>query len=74
MQAITNCDVVEESLPMLLSKPVTKKAGIFIDFKEDLVSVFGEKQNLVATQSGQYAVALNKEQNILTRAEKLRKI
>ena len=58
-------DVVKTTVPLLLSKDAMKKAGTKIDFVNDQVTMFGEKQMVKLTQSGHYAVALNETSNIL---------
>lgn len=51
-------DVVNEDIPLLLSKETMKKAGTEIDFKNDSVTMLGEKQNLIITSAGHYAIPL----------------
>ena len=55
-------DVVNEEIPLLLSKDTMKKADTEIDFKNDSVKMLGQKQNLIITTAGHYAIPLgNKE-------------
>ena len=46
-----------------------KMAGTKIDFVQDSVSMFGEKQNIKVTKSGHYAVPLNESTRILADVE-----
>ena len=52
-------DVVDVEIPMLLSKESLKMAGAVLDFNHDTAIMFGEKQTLIATESGHYAIPLN---------------
>ena len=58
-------DIVEADIPLLLSKEALKKAGTILDFNNDTALMFGEKQTLIATESGHYAIPLSitKEQD-----------
>ena len=58
-------DVVETSIPLLLSKDAMKTAKTEINFEKDEVSMFGQKQDLKTTRSGHYAVHLNDSDKIL---------
>ena len=58
-------DVVNTTVPLLLSKEAMKKAGTEINFVNDEVVMFGEKQVVQITQSGHYAIPLNDSRNIL---------
>ena len=62
---LISTDVVETSVPLLLSKHAMKKAGTSIDFVKDEVTMFGEKQRVHLTKSGHYAIPLNKSKLIL---------
>ena len=62
-------DVVETSVPLLLSKEALKKANSHIDFVDDTVTFMNEKINLINTKSGYYAVPLNGSRVILSGME-----
>ena len=62
-------DVVETSIPLLLSKAAMKKANTKINFTDDSVNMFGEKQPIKLTSSGHYAVSLNSNEKILKELE-----
>ena len=51
-------DVVECHIPLLLSKKSMKKANTRIDFKSDVVEMFGAKVDLTFTSSGHYCISL----------------
>ena len=57
-KVIIETDVVNADIPMLLSKESLKKAGTVLDFNNDSAIMFEEKQQLIATKSGHYAVPL----------------
>ena len=63
-------DVVETSVPLLLSKEAMKKAETNIDFVKDEVSMFGSKQDVHVTQAGHYAIQLNQSRMILNSLNK----
>ena len=52
-------DIVDMNIPLLLSKESLKTAGTILDFTNDQAMMFGEKQTLIATESGHYAIPLN---------------
>ena len=58
-------DVVQTDVPLLLSRSAMKKANTFINFKEDSVSMLGEKQNIVVTSSGHYSLPLTDRHSAL---------
>ena len=58
-------DVVNTDIPMLLSRPSMKKAGTHINFKDDTVTMFGNKQKIDVTSSGHYSVSLNSNSKVL---------
>ena len=62
-------DVIETDIPLLMSKKAMKKANTTINFKNDTVTMFGEKLNVLVTQSGHYAVPLDKNHKVLSDAE-----
>ena len=47
-------------IPLLLSKESIKKANTEINFETDTVVMLGEQQDLLATTSGHYAIAIGK--------------
>ena len=55
-------DVVDSDIPLLLSKPAMKKAGVKIDTVSDSAEVLGLTVNLDSTSSGHYCLPLHKEQ------------
>ena len=62
---LISTDVVDTSIPLLLSKEAMKKAGTNINFETDEVTMFGKKQNVKITESGHYAISLNNASHIL---------
>ena len=68
-------DVVDTDIPLLLSKSAMKKSSTVIDFDKDTAVMFGEKQKLIKTTSGHYAILLtNKRKIIEVTPKKKRKI
>ena len=63
-------DVVEADVPLLLSKDAMKRAGTEINFVTDSVVMFGEEQKVTVTQSGHYAIPLNKAGQLLEDIDK----
>ena len=49
-------DVIDNSLPLLLSKSVMRKAATKIDFKNNKVTMSGKVQDLHFTTSGHYCI------------------
>ena len=58
-------DVIDADIPLLLSKDAMKKAETEINFVTDKVKMFGQEQEVIITNSGHYAVALNNGGDIL---------
>jgi hypothetical protein len=56
---------VETNIPMLLSRTAMKKAATFINFKDDTVNMLGQKQDIVVTSSGHYAIPLSDRLKVL---------
>ena len=52
-------DVVDVEVPLLISKKALKKADAVIDFKEDTIEIFGNKENLLESSSGHYMIPVN---------------
>lgn len=50
--------VVENEIPLLLSKSSMKKAGVVLDFNKDFVTILGKKIKLSVTTTGHYCVPL----------------
>ena len=57
-------DVVETDIPLLLSKSAMKKSSTILDFNQDTANMFGQRQPLVKTTSGHYAIPIIKERSI----------
>ena len=51
-------DVVDNDIPMLLSKSAVKKANTSIDFQLDTVTMLGQKQQVIITTSGHCPIPL----------------
>ena len=58
-------DVVDSDIPMLLSKSAMKKANTTIDFQSDRVTMLEQKQQVIITTSGHYAIPSGNNQQIL---------
>ena len=58
-------DVIDTTLPLLLSKKAMKSADTQMNFVDDTVVMFGEKQDVVLTRSGHYSVPLDNKKRIL---------
>ena len=63
-------DVVKAKIPMLFSKKSMKRANTQMNFKNDSVTMFGQKLNIIITQSGHYGIPLNNKTSILDKAAK----
>ena len=55
-------DVVDNDIPMLLSKSAMKKANTSIDFQSNTVTMLGQKQQVIITTSEHYAIPSGKNQ------------
>lgn len=51
--------VVTDQIPLLISKQTMKKASMIIDFTNDTVEAFGQKQKLIFTNSGHCSIPLS---------------
>ena len=51
-------DVVEADIPLLLSNQTMKKAEAVLDFKKEVVMLFGKEHPLLFTTSGHYIIPL----------------
>ena len=58
-------DVIDNSLPLLLSKSATQKAATKIDFKNNKVTMFGKVQDLHFTTSEHYCIPLDRKHKII---------
>ena len=58
-------DVVDNDIPLLLSRPAMQRANTEINFKDDTVSMLGVTQKLHITSSGHYAIPLSKRAGAL---------
>ena len=52
-------EIVPSDVPLLLSKETMKAAEADIDFRTDSITLFGNKENLICTSSGHYAIPIN---------------
>ena len=59
-------DVIDNDIPMLLSKKAMKTANTSINFKDDTVTMLGRKQNVLVTRSGHYAIPLRDKNVVLS--------
>ena len=57
-------DVIDNEIPLLLSKPAMKQLSTKMDFENDKVSMLGNKIDLKFAPSGHYVIALNKRAGI----------
>ena len=60
-KVLIETDVVKCDIPLLLSKEAMKKASMQIDFKNDTVIIFGERNKLLLTSTGHYCVPISKQ-------------
>ena len=51
-------DVIENDLPLLLSKEAMKKSDVKIDFARDKVNFLNRNVDIVFTSSGHYAISI----------------
>ena len=58
-------DVIDSTIPLLLSKKAMKSADTQMNFMDDTILMFGEKQDVVLTRSGHYSVPLDNKKKIL---------
>ena len=68
-RVLISTDVVDTTVPLLLSKEAMKKAGTKINFMTDEVTMFNTVQKVNLTESGHYAIPLNKSAEILKKLE-----
>ena len=64
-------DVIENDIPLFLSKSSMKKAEMTLDldFQNDIANAFGEKIQIpvIKTSSGHYAIPITKAKQIITK-------
>ena len=58
-------DVIDNNLPLLLSKSAMQKAATKIDFKNNKVTMFGKVQDIHFTTSGHYCIPLDRKHKII---------
>ena len=63
---IIKTDVIEGDLPFLFSKESMKKTKSNLDFRDDTLHILGQRLRLDITDSGHYALPLNRNQQIHT--------
>ena len=64
-------DVVQEDLPLLLSRISMKRAKTVLDTETDTVTMMGEKINLINTSTGHYAIPICTNRIILQTGAKV---
>ena len=52
-------EIVDQEIPLLLSKSSMKKAGAQMNFENDTITLFGNEQPMIITSSGHYAISIN---------------
>ena len=57
-RVLLETDVIDENIPLLLSKSSIKKANTILNFNNDTVTLFGHNQNLLFTTSGHYCISV----------------
>ena len=62
MMVLIKTDVIENELPLLLSKGSMKKSNVKIDFENDKVSFLDQNIGIIFTSSGHYASISRTEQ------------
>ena len=66
---LISTDVVETTVPLLISKSAMKKAETSINFVNDEVIMFGRTQKVHITESGHYAIPLNHAGEIIKKID-----
>ena len=64
-KVIIGTDVVEGDIPLLFSRESMKKCGSNLNFRDDTLEIFGQKLNLVVTESGHYALPLGRNKQVM---------
>ena len=62
---LIQADLIENEVPLLLSKSSMKKAEMTLDFQNDITNAFGEKIPFITTSSGHYAIPITKAKQII---------
>ena len=57
-------DVIENDLPLLLSKEAMKKSDVKIDFARDKVNLLSQNVDIVFTSSGHYAISISRTEQL----------
>ena len=58
-------NVVENNLPLLLSKGAIKQANVLIDFSDDAVNMLGKNEKLLIISSAHYCVRFGPRENLI---------
>ena len=64
-QVKLHTDVVDSDIPLLLSKPAMKTAGVKLDLVNDTAVILGKEVALNLTSSGHYCVPVDKTETLL---------
>ena len=70
MDITINADIVDNDIPLLLSRDSMKKANMNLDFENDTVTILGERIPLVTTASGHYSIPITKPVILSNKLEK----
>ena len=65
-----NTDVVQNDIPLLLSRKAMKTANMTLGFKNCNGIIFGEREKLIVTKSGHYALQISRYSKILNNRSK----
>ena len=60
-----NTDVVQNDIPLLLSRKAMKTANMMLGFKSDKATIFDEPEKLIVTKSGHYSLPTQPYSKIL---------
>ena len=66
-------DVIDSDLSLLLSKSVRKKVNVNNDFSNNVVNMLNQKNNIVFTASGNYAVPISKKNKLVQQFDRQNK-
>ena len=69
-QLFIDTDVVDEDIPLLLSRPSMKEADMHINFKDDTVQALDQLIPLSVTRSGHYILPLTRVTQLLPKVSK----
>ena len=70
MDITINADIVDNDIPLLLSRDSMKKANMNLDFENDTVTILGERIPLVMVASGHYSIPITKPVILSNKLEK----